>query len=104
MVALLRTDAGIAVERAEPDPDRVVRVVGVAAVELAAARRAEGLGEAALGRPRGDVVAALRPPEAAGLHARLGRRGGPGAALAAGAVAVGGADQRLADLVADGAA
>src|SRR5688572_27689778 len=95
--------AGVAVEGAHADADRV-GVVGIAAEQGRAAGRAEGLLEAVVGRVRGDELLAARDPE--------GARRGPGAergraacaALAAHAVAVAGVLGRGGELVANAAA
>ena len=91
VLAVLRADARVAVDGAEPDADRLPPV-GPAAVEVAAAARAERLDEAAAGRrPLGHELLALRDAEAAGRDRPGRRRRRPGPALAAGAVAPAGA-------------
>src|SRR5918996_3398817 len=82
-------DAGVGVEGAHADADRVV-VVGVAAEEGGSAGGAEGLLEAVGGRVHSDELLSARDLERAGRDAGADRGGAAGAALAAGAVAVAG--------------
>src|SRR5688500_4097862 len=89
VLAVRGPDAGVGVEGANADADRVV-VVGVAAEEGRAASRAEGLLEAVGGRVDGDELLSAHDLERAGRGAGAHRGGAAGAALAAGAVAVAG--------------
>src|SRR5918992_6061172 len=100
VLAVRRPDAGVGVESAHPDADRVV-VVGVAAEEGGPAGGAEGLLEAVGGRVDGHELLSARDVERAGRGAGADRGGAAGAALAAGAVAVAGVLGRGRELVAD---
>src|ERR687891_1718568 len=93
-------DAGVGVEGAHADADRVV-VVGVAAEEGGSAGGAEGLLEAVGGRVQGNELLSARDLERAGRGAGADRGGAAGAALAARAVAVAGVLGRGTELVAD---
>src|SRR5918996_1407786 len=91
-------DAGVGVEGAHADADRVV-VVGVAAEEGGAAGGAEGLLEAVGGRVDGDELLSAHDLERAGRRAGDDRGGAAGAPLAARAVAVAGVLGRGSDPV-----
>src|SRR3954447_11142767 len=100
-LALVGTDAGVAVDGAQPYSDLPLGL-GVAAEQGRAAVGAEALlGAAAARIPTLDQVLALRETERAFGRARVRRCTGSGAALTARAVAVVRRDERLADLVAD---
>src|SRR5688500_15981542 len=100
VLAVRRPDAGVGVESAHPDADRVV-VVGVAAEEGGPAAGAEGLLEAVGGRVDGHELLSACDLERAGRDAGADRGGAAAAALAAGAVAVAGVLGRGGELVAD---
>src|SRR4051794_3221799 len=98
-LTLLRTDAGVAVDGPQAHADVSARL-RVAAVQRRAAVRAERLVEAAAARvPDLDELLALHDPERAVGCARVGGGSRARAALAAGAVAVVGRDERLGHLV-----
>src|SRR3954447_10034411 len=100
-LALVGTDAGVAVDRAQPYSDLPLGLA-VAAEQGRAAVGAEALLGAATARiPALDQVLALREAERAFGRPRVRRCTGSGAALAACAVAVVRRDERLADLIAD---
>src|SRR3954452_17071182 len=103
-LALVGTDAGGAVDGAQPYSDLPLGL-DVAAEQGRAAVGAEALlGGGAARIPTLDQVLALRETERAFGRARVRRCTGSGAALAACAVAVVRRDERLADLVADASA
>ena len=79
-------DPGSRLKRAEPHAD------------------AEDLLPPALGKPDAQLLLALQDPNRARLGARIGGRRGAAPALAAGAVAVAGGEERDADLEPDSAA
>src|SRR3954453_9816276 len=89
-----RADAGVAVERAEPDADHLV-ILWMSAPERGAAVRAEELGKATpAGIERGDGILSLRDMQRPRHDAGRARCGGARPALAAGAVAVTRRDER----------
>src|SRR5919201_1150101 len=96
-LAVLRANPGIVVEGAEPHRDHV-RIVGAAAPQRGAARRAELLRESTLRNVRAHELLTGEDAERTGSDASRRRGGGAGAALAARAVAVARGDERLADL------
>src|SRR5215213_446226 len=98
-----RPDAGVVVERAEADADRI-GVGQVARVDVGAADATEELLAADLGLPAAQHVLAGDDPERAfgGMGARRDRRAG--ATLAALAVAIARLDEGCGHLEPDGAA
>src|SRR4051794_14173 len=100
---MLRADARVAVEGAEAYADHL-GVVRVAAPELRPAFRAELLGKAAVWSPGTDELLAGEDVEGSRRDAGLGGGGGPGPPLAARAVAVARAEERLGHLEANAAA
>src|SRR3954470_17690376 len=104
VLAPLRPDPRIAVERAEADRARI-RLARRVAEESGAALAAEDLREALLRLPGAQQLLAGGQPDGAALRADIGRRSRSGPPLAARAVAVARASEiALVDLVADPAA
>src|SRR2546421_10193141 len=102
-LVIARPHAGIRVEDAEANAERLF-LVRVPAPEGRAAARAECLREPACRLVLAHQLGALDELDGAGLDTRLGRGRRPRSALAASAVAVAGGTERTIDLGPDGSA